>query len=71
MCEHFLVFLRWQVGKSDKRRIVVDVREFMSSLPAVLHQSNMDIVPVTLEVGMRPSAQDPSCCTKAETVALS
>ena len=31
-------------------RIVVDVREFMSHLPAVLHQQGFEIVPVTLEV---------------------
>lgn len=39
---------------------MVDVREFMSSLPAVLHQSNMDIVPVTLEVTTRPVCSGPS-----------
>ncbi len=32
------------------RRLVVDVREFMSSLPSVLHQQHMEVVPVTLEV---------------------
>ena len=31
-------------------RIVVDVREFMSHLPAVLHQQGFEVVPVTLEV---------------------
>jgi hypothetical protein len=31
-------------------RIVVDVREFMSHLPGVLHQQGFEIVPVTLEV---------------------
>ena len=30
--------------------IVVDVREFMSSLPVVLHQNKMRLVPLTLEV---------------------
>ncbi|KAL3151984.1 hypothetical protein ABBQ32_001106 [Trebouxia sp. C0010 RCD-2024] len=33
------------------RRLVIDVREFMSSLPSVLHQQGLHIVPVTLEVG--------------------
>ena len=32
------------------KRLVVDVREFMSSLPSVLHQQGLQIVPVTLEV---------------------
>jgi hypothetical protein len=36
--------------RKQPRRIVVDVREFMSSLPAVLHQQHMDIAPITLEV---------------------
>eukprot|EP00879_Flechtneria_rotunda_P028844 GHRR01031075.1.p1 GENE.GHRR01031075.1~~GHRR01031075.1.p1 ORF type:complete len:169 (+),score=29.78 GHRR01031075.1:269-775(+) len=31
-------------------RLVVDVREFMSGLPAVLHQQGFRLVPVTLEV---------------------
>ena len=31
-------------------RVVVDVREFMSHLPAVLHQQGFEVVPVTLEV---------------------
>ena len=29
---------------------MVDVREFMSHLPAVLHQQGMELIPVTLEV---------------------
>lgn len=33
------------------RKVVVDVREFMSPLPAVLHQQGLDVIPVTLEVG--------------------
>lgn len=32
-------------------QIIVDMREFMSSLPNVLHQKGMKIIPVTLEVG--------------------
>lgn len=32
------------------RRVIVDVREFMSSLPAVLHQQGMEVVPLTLQV---------------------
>lgn len=40
-----------QPGHKQPRKIVVDVREFMSSLPAVLHQQYMEVIPVTLEVG--------------------
>lgn len=32
-------------------QIIVDMREFMSSLPNILHQKGMRIIPVTLEVG--------------------
>ncbi|KAJ7952598.1 DNA repair endonuclease UVH1 [Quillaja saponaria] len=32
-------------------QVIVDMREFMSSLPNVLHQKGMLIIPVTLEVG--------------------
>lgn len=32
-------------------QVIVDMREFMSSLPNVLHQRGMRIIPVTLEVG--------------------
>lgn len=37
-------------SRGEVPRVVVDVREFMSSLPAVLHQRGIDIVPCTLEV---------------------
>lgn len=32
-------------------QVIVDMREFMSSLPNVLHQKGMRILPMTLEVG--------------------
>jgi hypothetical protein len=32
------------------KRVIVDVREFMSQLPAVLHARGLEVVPVTLEV---------------------
>ncbi|CAN0842691.1 DNA repair endonuclease UVH1 [Linum grandiflorum] len=41
-------------GRKDPEKemqIIVDMREFMSSLPNVLHQKGMGITPVTLEVG--------------------
>jgi hypothetical protein len=36
--------------KDKSMQVVVDMREFNSSLPSVLHQQGMRIVPVTLEV---------------------
>mmetsp|Transcript_27057 Transcript_27057/g.41973 ORF Transcript_27057/g.41973 Transcript_27057/m.41973 type:complete len:1016 (+) Transcript_27057:13-3060(+) len=41
------------VSRSDKERriIVVDVREFRSALPSILHQQEMRLAPVTLTVG--------------------
>lgn len=41
-------------GKKEAEKemqVIVDMREFMSSLPNVLHQKGMRIIPVTLEVG--------------------
>ncbi|KAL4326112.1 hypothetical protein GQ457_11G021810 [Hibiscus cannabinus] len=41
-------------GRKDaekEMKVIVDMREFMSSLPNVLHQKGMRIIPVTLEVG--------------------
>lgn len=32
------------------KRVVVDVREFMSSLPSILYQQGLELVPITLEV---------------------
>lgn len=34
---------------------MVDVREFMSHLPAVLHQQGLELIPVTLEVCSMPA----------------
>lgn len=36
---------------SEKRDIAVDVREFRSSLPSILHKGGMRLAPVTLTVG--------------------
>ena len=38
-------------GSSEMRDIAVDVREFRSALPSILHQGGMRIAPVTLIVG--------------------
>nr|XP_043608295.1 DNA repair endonuclease UVH1 [Erigeron canadensis] len=40
-----------QKEASKEMQVIVDMREFMSSLPNVLHQKGMNIIPVTLEVG--------------------
>jgi DNA excision repair protein ERCC-4 len=38
-------------GKAIRRDIAVDVREFRSALPSILHQGGMRLAPVTLTVG--------------------
>lgn len=42
---HAREFIAWEF------QVIVDMREFMSSLPNILHQKGMRIIPVTLEVG--------------------
>ncbi|KAL2327789.1 hypothetical protein Fmac_021216 [Flemingia macrophylla] len=42
---------RWRKEADKEMQVIVDMREFMSSLPNVLNQKGMRIVPVTLEVG--------------------
>jgi DNA excision repair protein ERCC-4 len=37
--------------RSERIKVIVDVREFMSPLPAVLHSKGLQVVPLTLEVG--------------------
>lgn len=37
-------------SRAIPHRLVVDVREFMSGLPAVLHTQGFKITPITLEV---------------------
>lgn len=48
------------------RRVVVDIREFMSPLPAVLYSRGMDVVPVTLEVG--DFVLSPDLCVERKAV---
>ena len=38
-------------GNTEKRDIAVDVREFRSALPSILHQGGMRLAPATLTVG--------------------
>ncbi|KAK1344825.1 hypothetical protein QTO34_013527 [Cnephaeus nilssonii] len=42
---------RGQEQKSIQQTIVVDMREFRSELPSLIHRRGIDIEPVTLEVG--------------------
>ena len=32
-------------------KIIIDMRDFRSSLPSILHKSGMDVIPKTIEVG--------------------
>ncbi|KAI5065253.1 hypothetical protein GOP47_0019948 [Adiantum capillus-veneris] len=53
---------------SEKQmKVVVDMREFGSSLPCVLHQQGIKIVPVTLEVG--DYILSPDICVERKSVA--
>jgi DNA excision repair protein ERCC-4 len=51
---------------TDKVRLVVDMREFMSSLPAVLYAQAYSLVPVTLEVG--DYILSPEICVERKTI---
>lgn len=48
-------------------QVVVDMREFGSSLPSVLHQQGMKILPVTLEVG--DYILSPDICVERKSIA--
>ncbi|TVU48715.1 hypothetical protein EJB05_08360 [Eragrostis curvula] len=48
-------------------QVIVDMREFMSSLPNVLHQKGIQIVPVTLEVG--DYVLSPLICVERKSIA--
>lgn len=37
-------------GPKETQRIIVDMREFRSELPALIHKRGVDIDPVTIEV---------------------
>ncbi|GAQ83327.1 Structure-specific endonuclease ERCC1-XPF [Klebsormidium nitens] len=53
--------------KDRAMQVVVDMREFNSSLPSVLHQQGMKIVPVTLEVG--DYILSPEVCVERKSLA--
>ncbi|CAM6083895.1 unnamed protein product [Calypogeia fissa] len=48
-------------------QVIVDMREFSSSLPCVLHQQGMRIIPVTLEVG--DYILSPDICVERKSIA--
>lgn len=50
----------------EKIRLIVDVREFMSSLPAVLYSQGYSLIPVTLEVG--DYVLSPEICVERKTI---
>lgn len=43
--------LQREMGKANGGKVLVDTRELRSTLPMLLYQSNLSIVPITLEVG--------------------
>ncbi|XP_069763477.1 DNA repair endonuclease XPF isoform X2 [Narcine bancroftii] len=40
-----------QAQKKEQHRIIVDLREFRSVLPSLIHRRGIDVEPITLEVG--------------------
>ena len=50
MC-HYFVFPGGQEQPKEPSRVIVDMREFRSELPSLLHRRGLDIEPITLEVG--------------------
>ncbi len=55
-----------------KVRVIVDMREFRSSLPSLLHLHGLDVLPVTLEAPLPPPALAPPPAipsTRARTLA--
>ncbi|XP_015913172.1 DNA repair endonuclease XPF [Parasteatoda tepidariorum] len=40
-----------QIRKLEDQKVIVDMREFRSELPSLIHRRGIDVVPVTLEVG--------------------
>lgn len=50
----------------ERIRLIVDVREFMSNLPAVLYSQGYSLVPVTLEVG--DYVLSPEICVERKTI---
>eukprot|EP00959_Pyramimonas_sp_CCMP1952_P259634 5428580-Pyramimonas_sp.AAC.1 len=49
-----------------RTKLVVDIREFMSPLPAVLHAAGLELSPMTLEVG--DYVLSPEICVERKAV---
>jgi DNA excision repair protein ERCC-4 len=48
------------------KRLIVDIREFVSQLPAVLYPAGFQLVPMTLEVA--DYVLTPHCCVERKAV---
>ena len=53
-------------GPVRRSKVIVDVREFRSALPSLLHQRGMTLLPVTLEVG--DYILSPSICVERKSI---
>lgn len=40
-----------QMRKLEDQKVIIDIREFRSELPSLIHRRGIDIIPVTLEIG--------------------
>ncbi|KAG8176360.1 hypothetical protein JTE90_020758 [Oedothorax gibbosus] len=40
-----------QIRKLENQKVIVDMREFRSELPSLIHRRGIDVIPVTLEIG--------------------
>lgn len=40
-----------QMRKLEDQKVIVDMREFRSELPSLIHRRGIDVIPVTLEIG--------------------
>ncbi|XP_042418191.1 DNA repair endonuclease UVH1-like isoform X2 [Zingiber officinale] len=56
-----------RMSQGRKMQVIVDMREFMSSLPNVLHLKGMHVIPVTLEVG--DYVLSPMICVERKSIA--
>ncbi|CAI8009793.1 DNA repair endonuclease XPF [Geodia barretti] len=53
-------------GQSSEEKVIVDMREFRSSLPSLLHKRGINILPLTLEVG--DYVLTPDVCVERKSV---
>ncbi|XP_065904706.1 DNA repair endonuclease XPF-like isoform X2 [Dysidea avara] len=52
--------------QKEKHQVIVDMREFRSALPSLLHKRGIDIIPVTLEIG--DYILSPEMCVERKSV---